>query len=59
MGKKLEMRFKFFDCKEDAERLANKENVEHPRRKQKHKAHISPWSSSDGKENKWLCFYYC
>ena len=50
------MWFDFYDSEEDANGAADTWNKAHPKRKKK--AHVTPWTSADGKEQKWICWTY-
>jgi hypothetical protein len=51
--------FEFFDTAEQAENFCiawNKEQTPYIRKRRP--AHFTPWASQDGKENKFIAWYY-
>ncbi len=44
--------FEFFDTEQQAAAFVAE------RKKQRRKAHMTPWQSADGKENKFIVWYY-
>lgn len=48
--------FKFFDTEDQAITFCNNENLNRYIKKH-HPAHYTSWSSSDGKENKFIAWY--
>lgn len=50
------MWFDFYDSEKDANDAADGWNKAHP--KNKKPAHVTPWTSADGKEQKWICQTY-
>jgi len=57
--KKYELRFCFVDTEEEAIQEVFKENSTGTRYKRKNRpAHYTPWSSLDGRENKFIVWYY-
>lgn len=53
---KLRYTFKFFDTEDAARDFCDRENLAHPRRK--NRAHYTPWSSNDQQEHKYIAWYY-
>lgn len=48
--------FEFFETEDQAKMFCNNENVNKYIKKH-HPAHYTSWSSSDGKENKFVAWY--
>ena len=57
MAGRYKVSFKFFDTEEQAQKLCNNENTNYYIRK-KHPAYYTPWTSRDGKEHKFVAWYY-
>lgn len=49
--------FQFYDTEAEAQAAADAWNAHHPTAR-KHQAHVTPWSSADGTEKKWICWTY-
>ena len=56
MAKRYRMTFEFFDTEDQAKIFCGNENLNNYIRKN-HTAHYTPWSSQDGKENKYVAWY--
>jgi len=56
MAQRYKSTFEFFDMEEQAKRFCDIENLNSYIKKY-HKAHYTPWSSQDGKENKFVAWY--
>lgn len=52
---KLRLRYTFAETEEDARTFCDRENAEHPRRK--NRAHYTPWSSADN-HARFIVWYY-
>lgn len=48
--------YRFFDTEDQARTFCDSENLNHYIKKH-HTAHYTPWSSIDGKENKFVAWY--
>lgn len=56
--KKYNLTFEFADTEEKARTFCNAINRNYTRYMRKnHPAHYTPWSSQDGKEQKFVCWY--
>lgn len=56
MARRYITTFQFFDTEDQAREFCNRENMNRYI-KQHHKAHYTPWSSKDGRENKFVAWY--
>lgn len=51
-GNQYRKTFEFFDTEQEALAFVDS------RRKQRRKAHMTPWQSADGRESKYIVWYY-
>lgn len=56
MARRYKTTFQFFDTENQAQEFCDKENQNYYIRKH-HKASYTPWSSTDGKEHKFVAWY--
>ena len=56
MANRYRLTFRFTDTEEQAKAFCDNENKNAYIRKH-HKAHYTPWSSQDGTEHKFICWY--
>lgn len=57
--KKYDKTFTFVDTEAEAKRFCDVENTKGSYYKRKNKkSHYTPWHSSNGKEHKFICWYY-
>lgn len=57
--KKYSMTFQFFDTEEEARSFCERENRTGSSYKcQRYPAHVTPWTSVDGKERKYIAWYH-
>jgi len=54
--RRYKMTFEFLDTELQAKQFCDKQN-QNKYIKQKHPAHYTPWSSSNGNENKFVAWY--
>jgi viroplasmin and RNaseH domain-containing protein len=58
MAKKYNLTYKFFDTEEQAKNFCDKENTQNSYYLQKnHPARYTSWTSTNGKENKFIAWY--
>lgn len=57
MARRYQYGFQFFDSEAAAKAFCAECNC-NPYIRRKHPAHYTPWSSSDGKEHKFVAWYY-
>lgn len=51
--------FEFVETEEEARRFCERENTTGSAYKRKNKkAHFTPWTSKDGTEKRFICWYY-
>ena len=57
MARRYRMTFDFVDTEEEAKAFCDTQNKNYYLRK-KHPAHYTPWVSQDGREHKFVVWYY-